>query len=295
MHDIGLSVSHTSVFNKRKDLIKKQEVNIEKVIRHKEKVVSEFSKNQQKPTELSSESHGTDTPREVNSTDNLSSENAPVLHSDISNTGVDTPFEVLGDNIDITVAPAKMCVDRQRQSLHWFLTMVKQRQVMFQDSVKPLDTDSEAQVMDLPTSHWIPDRSQMSDLKKDMKFHVAHVLLKYIEPLNDLKASYPQHITHPYMELTKNKTTILNCDLIEASENSSQGMIEILQNVHTLVPHIDGKVVEKIVFGGDVLTNERAFTAQSAMQNNLTDTSKLTGILHRPEGLHRQFNFLLVI
>ena len=129
-----------------------------------------------------------------------------------------------------------------------------------------------------------------------MQFHVAHVLLKYIEPPSNIIGSYPEHILHPYIEMTKQKSVILNCDLIEASENSSQGMIEILQKVHTLaVPNIDGKVVNKVVFGRDVLTNERAFTARSAMQNNLTEMNKLTGVTHRPEGLHRQFNCLLVI
>ena len=68
----------------------------------------------------------------------------------------------------------------------------------------------------------------------------------------------------------------------------SQGMIKILQKILTLaVPSIDGKVVNKVVFGVDVLTNEKAFTAQSVMQNNLTETNKLTGVPQRPEGLHR--------
>lgn len=38
------------------------------------------------------------------------------------------------------------------------------------------------------------------------------------------------------------------------------GMITILQRIHHLaVKHIDSETPERIVFGGDVLTNERAF------------------------------------
>lgn len=51
---------------------------------------------------------------------------------------------------------------------------------------------------------------------------------------------------------------------------------------------------ERIVFGGDVLTNERAFSAQEAVQNASSGMDALKGIIHRPEGLHRQMNFLLV-
>lgn len=60
----------------------------------------------------------------------------------------------------------------------------------------------------------------------------------------------------------KQKTLFLNCDLIDASENSSQGMIEILQKVHNIaVPHLRNEkqkdILEKVVFGGDGLTIER--------------------------------------
>lgn len=83
---------------------------------------------------------------------------------------------------------------------------------------------------------------------------------------------------------------------MDASENTSKGMIEILQQIQNLdVPHINGNVTQKVDFGGDVLTNERAFSAQMVMQNNKTDVDKLTGVIHRPEGLHKQFNSLLVI
>ncbi|KAK3107443.1 hypothetical protein FSP39_014714 [Pinctada imbricata] len=84
----------------------------------------------------------------------------------------------------------------------------------------------------------------------------------------------------------------------EASENSASGMISIMERVHDLaVPHTrqDNKVIERIVFGGDVLTNERAFTAQQNMQLNKSEVDRFAGIIHRPEGLHRQMNFLLGI
>lgn len=96
------------------------------------------------------------------------------------------------------------------------------------------------------------------------------------------------------MKKTSQKSVFINCDLIDESENSSDGMIRIMQRVHSLaVPIIDG-TVEKVVLGGDVLTNERAMSAQQAMRNNESSYEKLLGVIHRPEGLHRQMNFLMV-
>jgi hypothetical protein len=54
-------------------------------------------------------------------------------------------------------------------------------------------------------------------------------------------------------------------------------------------PNIFNKYIHYItrkVFGGDVLTNERAYSTQLAMLNHATDYDKLTGVIHRPEGLH---------
>ena len=55
-------------------------------------------------------------------------------------------------------------------------------------------------------------------------------------------------------------------------------------------PHI----VEKIDFAGDVLTNERAVGAQNAMLNGDTDYERLSGVNHRPGGLHAVMNLVLV-
>lgn len=75
-------------------------------------------------------------------------------------------------------------------------------------------------------------------------------------------------------------------------------MISILQHIHeNYIAHTEDDpptVIEKKVFGGDVLTNERAYSAQLAMMNGQSDFVCLAGVVHRPEGLHRMMNFLLV-
>lgn len=214
------------------------------------------------------------------------------------------PIEVMGDNLDVSIAPAKMTVEKQRKSLHWFLTMVKQRRVTYDDlsvmSSSPNNVVSpeanQVPIVDVPSTKWIPSTDQINSLQENFVFHISKTLIKYIKFLAPVKDCYPNYIVHQFVDITKEKSVVLNCDLIDASENSSQGMIEILQKVHKLaVPHTQDTVVQKIVFGGDVLTNERAFSAQEAMQNNSNAFDSLCGIIHRPEGLHRQFNFLQVM
>ena len=75
--------------------------------------------------------------------------------------------------------------------------------------------------------------------------------------------------------------------MLDKSENKSDDMISILEHIHeNYIAHTDDEsplVIKKKVFGGDVLTNERAYTAQLAMLNSPTDYTKLKGVIHRPE------------
>lgn len=87
--------------------------------------------------------------------------------------------------------------------------------------------------------------------------------------------------------------------MLDKSENISEDMISILE--HILMNYIahtsdnNQKVIIRKVFGGDVLTNERAYSAQLAMLNGRSEFDQLAGVIHRPEGLHRMINLCLVI
>lgn len=79
--------------------------------------------------------------------------------------------------------------------------------------------------------------------------------------------------------------------MLNKNENLHDDIISILEHIHQkYIAHTLGgkaEVLERKVFGGDVLTNEQAYTA---MQNCETDYYKLGGLIHRPEDLHRMMN-----
>lgn len=206
------------------------------------------------------------------------------------------PIEILGDNVDILITPANMTSDRQRKSWHWFLLLATQKRIIDQElpTNKPVaDIETISSCVFFPSKVEILD-FQILDFQRNIQFHVARILSNFIGELKSFEKLLPNYIPHPQIEKTSQKSVFINCDLIDESENSSDGMIRIMQRVHSLaVPFIDG-TVEKVVLGGDVLTNERAMSAQQAMRNNESSYEKLLGVIHRPEGLHRQMNFLMV-
>ena len=69
-------------------------------------------------------------------------------------------------------------------------------------------------------------------------------------------------------------------------------MIDILEHFHQYVPSTeDGRVLERILFGGDQLTVERATHAQSARLQSKEQLKKLQGVIPKSEDWHARVVF----
>ena len=205
------------------------------------------------------------------------------------------PFYIAGDNYDMLKSPSIMTSDRQRHSWHWFLIISIQKRI-FDNSLPdgfPKDDISKKEC-----SSWLQQESEVESYEDNLDYHTVKILVKYFKFLQPLKKCIPEYIDHPYIKEASKKSTFLNCELLDANENTSEGIINIMKHIHdkyvpstkTDKPHI----VEKIDFAGDVLTNERAVGAQNAMLNGDTDYERLSGVNHRPGGLHAVMNLVLV-
>jgi len=151
IHDLGLSVSATSVRNKKKMLMEVQQHKVGNLI-------------------------------------NAFKERAS------------STIEIIGDNLDISIAPKVMTIDKKRKSLHWFLTMVKQRRVTYEDLNIQGPPPAQESIMDIPSFKYIPSEEQMQSVKKNFVFHISQVLLKYIKFIQEANIQYPEYISHPFIE-----------------------------------------------------------------------------------------------
>lgn len=197
-----------------------------------------------------------------------------------------TPFQVLGNNFDLTVSPSSMTKDKQRKSWYWFLVMATKLRVTRLDLP---DNGPRADVETLDSENWLPSPNDVRSLNADQNFHIVHSLVQLLPFLREFQECVPPHIDHPHLEETSKQRFVLNCELIDASGNSMEGIIKIVNRVHDMFVPTDsqGNVAEPCAFTGDVLTNERAFSAQQALRNGKTGRERGAGLLHRPEGLHR--------
>ena len=186
-----------------------------------------------------------------------------------------------------------MTKTKQVQSYHWFLLLGVQRR--FVDVNLP-DDSPKAKIQSILTSDFVPSRAECDSLEDHMIYHIIKTATRYISALKELKSCVPSYIKHAYLEESSKKSKYVVLDLLDKSENKSEDMISILEHVHeNYISHTEGEnlqVIKKKVFGGDVLTNERAYSAQLAMHNSANDFEQLKGVIHRPEGFHRIMNLL---
>lgn len=95
------------------------------------------------------------------------------MQNDVVNNKKLRPIEMLGDNLDITIIPSKMSVQNQKKSLHWFLILVKQKQITFDESKAPFDPPVDFPA--LSTVNWIALSEQFNSLMSNFKFHIANM------------------------------------------------------------------------------------------------------------------------
>ena len=201
--------------------------------------------------------------------------------------------DIIGDNLDLNRSPAKMSTERKRKSWHWFLMIGLKRRIL-----NPLLDDETpiCEITELENSRFIPSIEDCTSVEENFLFHIMKVMVKHIDCLKKYEDCVPKHLPHPHTEESSKVSDYAILDLLDKSENKSEDMISILETIHErFIPQTDNlSVIKNKVFGGDVLTNERAYTAQLAMLNGETESERLTGVIHRPEGLHRMMNLLLV-
>lgn len=98
-----------------------------------------------------------------------------------------------------------------------------------------LTEQDESSNVSILTSVWLHSSDELQTLIQNMKFHIMTILINYVDFLKPLQKCMPGCITQEFMGKTRQQYVTLNCDLVNAKENLSEGMITIFQNKNKLV------------------------------------------------------------
>lgn len=126
----------------------------------------------------------------------------PQIHS-----GHMAAFKIVGDNIDKTVRPRDMRLDRQSRSLHYFNSYAVKDRVDF-SSLE--DNPILPSLQDIDVSSLLPTEVDIKSLKGFFAIHVARVLKKYMAFFSKFGTKVERHIIHEYSDEMATKSEVVS-------------------------------------------------------------------------------------
>ncbi|KAJ7376290.1 hypothetical protein OS493_035651 [Desmophyllum pertusum] len=171
----------------------------------------------------------------------------------------------------------------QNNSIHWFNLNAVQIRVLGNhlDNTRPTKP-----VLEMENVDFLPSPADNQNYLHDITAIATRVVIKHIPAFNIFKDVTVHHIPHKYSEVMKQKSQQVPLGLLFKNENVNEEMIDILQQLHNkYLPvdrdEIDGQevvtILERLFFGGDQLTNERANNCKDARSDGDTQFEWLEG------------------
>ena len=121
------------------------------------------------------------------------------------------PYILVGDNIDKTIRPRHMTMDKQTQSIHYFQFYGVQDRISFRHLPNEAPIGS---VSDLPMSTFLPDLNDCSVLRDNYATLMAREIVKKLPYFKIFEDCVPMHIHHEYTEQMCKKSVLVSFDLL---------------------------------------------------------------------------------
>ena len=119
-----------------------------------------------------------------------------------------TDFQLIGDNLDLQVAPHIQSVQYHPQSLHWFNLLAVKHRVQ---AAHLTNTTSQRPVTDLMNSDFLPSSHDHCELRKHFVILVGRVLVERLASFEVLRGQAIYHVRHKYSNVMKSKTEMVSC------------------------------------------------------------------------------------
>ncbi|CAH3165645.1 unnamed protein product, partial [Porites lobata] len=202
-------------------------------------------------------------------------------------------YQIIEDNVDLMIKVRHQASDKPNKSIHWFhLNAVKDRV-----SGAGLSEKGSIKLVD-QVENWeiLPSYQDNEGLLHDFIPLFARVICDRIPALKSFKDVVIRHIPHKYSNVTKQKSEQAPLGLLFKNENTNDDMIDILTELHQrylpVMKTTDGsgnveiEVLQKVFFGGDQLTEERARNARQGRADGDTEFERLEGLIPKVEDWH---------
>ncbi|KAK3731074.1 hypothetical protein QZH41_012180 [Actinostola sp. cb2023] len=198
------------------------------------------------------------------------------------------------DNFDIHQKVHHMTEAHQNIDKHYVtMTSTKNRVCSFHLS----DTPPEGDILTFENGRCIPNHVEHNKQRENYIVLVSRIITSNINALKHLGDTVIKHIPHKYSKEMAQSTQTTFLGLLYHNENSSEGILEILKELHKYVPFTgngENRWYADLGVAGDQLTVERAVNGHASLGNGFTPEERLDGLHFEIADWHAGNKFLQV-
>lgn len=116
-------------------------------------------------------------------------------------------YILVGDNVDKTIRPHNMTIDRQVQSIHYFQLFCAQDRIDFRDLA---NNGPIGKVLGLGVSVFLPNLEDCATLRENYAILIAREVVDKLSYFNIFADCVPKHIIHKYSEAMSRKSELVS-------------------------------------------------------------------------------------
>ncbi|XP_066933555.1 uncharacterized protein [Clytia hemisphaerica] len=189
-------------------------------------------------------------------------------------------FSLGGDNCDMHVSTRQKSLSNPNKSFHWFHSFA----ILDPVSGDHLPDVHTARLKDVPIRDFLPSSHDHSMMKRDMILICTKILVKHLPSLQEFNDCVFWHIPHKYSKELSAKTVEVPLGIYPRNENSTEGMIEIIEELSKNYGLEDED--EFLFMGGDQVTEDRARHCQAARCEEESREDRLEKFWFKNEDWH---------
>lgn len=200
------------------------------------------------------------------------------------------PIKFVGDNVQQSKGVRDARSDHQKSMLHMYSMLVVRGRVSEPDLPS---TGSTADLSTLKPESFLPNETDVRDLRLHLCVLVGQVLCEYIKCLKSFSSVVPKHTPHQYYSEMSKKSETYFLDVLMKNEAKHSDMLDIMITAHNYLGE-DFPPNSKVLSGGDQLTCERQYCAQRHLMDGDTPRERLQHLEPVCEDWHTLMNLLIV-
>nr|XP_055051616.1 uncharacterized protein LOC129437481 isoform X2 [Misgurnus anguillicaudatus]XP_055051617.1 uncharacterized protein LOC129437481 isoform X2 [Misgurnus anguillicaudatus] len=198
-------------------------------------------------------------------------------------TSIPHTYSIVFDNLDFFIRTHHQSTNQTNKSIHWIhhMCVIDRIPSLHLPNTKPANSLSD---YDLGES--LPGQHTQACMRREFVVLGSRILTSYLEVLKPFASAVVHHIPHLYTDEMAQTSTHFPLGLLFKNENKTGDLVDVLQHIQKEYVARCPDGLEKILVGGDRLTEGNSRNVQWAFADGETEEDRLEGLVFKFEDWH---------